>query len=222
MRCILMRAVFLTRCRATILRCRIRRPHIMARLPSPINRRIFARHWTLHVSPLVLWATHLMPVVLTIHVTPIILRTSNFAVHCAIIHSAVDTIVHAAVHDPIVRTPVGTIIDAMVSYWPRCNHIVSAELSRTCRGSDSGTPMIHRCQEFPITARTVLVLDLHMRSFKVTLVHESFIVMRRSTVDSAWPPVESHASPLVDYHGAVINMNVRDPDVVDTAVVIKI
>jgi hypothetical protein len=82
--------------------------------------------------------------------------------------------------------------------------------------------MIDGCQEFPVTARTVLVLDLRMRSFKVMLVHESFIVMRRSTVDSAWPAVESHPSPLVDYHGAVINMNVRDPDVIDTAVVIEI
>src|SRR4051812_15442922 len=68
----------------------------------------------------------------------------------------------------------------------------------------------------------MLVLDLGMRSFKVTLVHESFIVMRGSTVDSARPPVESYASPLVDYHGTVINMNVRDPDVVDAAVVIEI
>src|SRR4051812_39554890 len=68
----------------------------------------------------------------------------------------------------------------------------------------------------------MLVLNLRMRSFKVTLVHESFIVMRRSPVDSARPPVESYASPLVDYHGAVINMNVRDPDVIDAAVVIEI
>ena len=72
-----------------------------------------------------------MPVVLTIHVTPIILRTSNFAVHFVIIHTAVDTIVRAAVHDPVVHTSVDTVIDAMVSYWPGCNHIVSAELSRT-------------------------------------------------------------------------------------------
>src|SRR3954447_3731846 len=122
-----MRAVFLTRCRTTILWCRIRRPHNIARLPSPIiNRRIFALHWTLHVSTLVLWATHLMPVVLTIHVTPIILRTSNFAVHFAIVHSAVDPIVHAAVHGTIIHAMVSAVIDAMVRYWPRCNHIVSA------------------------------------------------------------------------------------------------
>src|SRR6185437_939218 len=82
--------------------------------------------------------------------------------------------------------------------------------------------MIHRCQEFPVTARSMLVLDLHMRSFKVTLVHESFIIMRRSTVDSAWAAVKSHPSPLVDYHRAVIDVNVGDPDVINTAVVIEI
>jgi hypothetical protein len=112
-----MRAVFLTRCRATILRCRVRRPHVIAWLTSPINRSIFARHWALHVAPL--W---------TIHVTPIVLRARNFAVHFAIIHATVDAIIHAAV-DAIVHTPVYTIIDATVSYRPGCNHIVSAEFS---------------------------------------------------------------------------------------------
>jgi hypothetical protein len=106
-----MRAVFLTRRRTTILWCRIRRPHIIAWLTSPINRGILTRHWAFHVVPVVLWA---------IHVMPIVLRTSNFAVHFAIIHAAVE---------PIVHTPVNTIIDATVGYWPGCNGIVSAEFS---------------------------------------------------------------------------------------------
>jgi hypothetical protein len=126
-----MRAVFLTRRRTTILRCRIGRTHIVVRLTAPIIRGIFARHWAVHVSTLVLWSLHVVPVVLwTIHVMPIVLRTSNFAVHFAIIHAVVDAIVYATV-DPIVHTPVYAIIDAMVSYWPGCDYIVSAKFSGT-------------------------------------------------------------------------------------------
>jgi hypothetical protein len=65
------------------------------------------------------------------------------------------------------------------------------------------------------------VLDLHMSSFNMPLVHKSFIITRRPTVDSARPTVESHPGSLVDDYRSVINMNVRDPDVVHTAVVIE-
>jgi hypothetical protein len=100
------------------------------RLTAPIIRGIFARYWAVHVSTLVLWSLHVVPVVLgAIHVMPIVLRTSNFAFHFAIIHAVVGAIVYAAL-DAIVHTPVYTIIDAMVSYWPGCNHIASVELSR--------------------------------------------------------------------------------------------
>jgi hypothetical protein len=116
-----MRTVFLTRRRTTILWPRIRHPHVVARLTSPIIRGIFARRRTIHVPPIVLWTIHLMPV---------ILRTSNLAVHCPIVHMSIGAIVHASIR-AIVHVAVGTVIHAMVGYRPRCNHIVPAELSGT-------------------------------------------------------------------------------------------
>lgn len=50
MRSILVRSVFLTRGRTPVLRCRVRRPHIVARLTSAIHRGILARHGAVHVA----------------------------------------------------------------------------------------------------------------------------------------------------------------------------
>jgi hypothetical protein len=54
------------------------------------------------------------------------------------------------------------------------------------------------------------------------LMHESFIITRGTSVDSARAAVKSYPRSLVDYHRAVIDMNVCDSDVVDAAVVIEV
>jgi hypothetical protein len=174
-----MRAVFRTCCAAILWR-RIRRPHIVVRLATPI-RSIFPRHRTVHVVPIVLRA---------IHVASWWLRTSHFAVHRAIVHTPVNSIIHtlinsiihapvnAIVHtliDPIIDAPVNAIIHAMVAYRAR-DHIVAAEFSRARSSCDRRPAMIHRRQKFAVTARTMLVLDLHMCCFKMPLVHKSLII----------------------------------------------
>ena len=67
----------------------------------------------------------------------------------------------------------------------------------------------------------MLMLDLHMGSFEMPLVHESFIVMRRPPVDPTWPAIECYARPLVDNHSTVVDVDVGNSDVVNGAVVIK-
>jgi len=158
-----MRAVFRTCCAAILWR-RIRRPHIVVRLATPI-RSIFPRHRTVHVVRIVLRA---------IHVASWWLRTSHFAVHRAIIHTPVNAIVHTLI-DPIIDAPVNAIIHAMVAYRAR-DHIVAAEFSRARSSCDRRPAMIHRRQKFAVTARTMLVLDLHMCCFKMPLVHKSLII----------------------------------------------
>jgi len=194
--CILTRSVFLTRRRTAIFRCRIRRPHIVVRLTSPIIRGILVRHRAAHIMPIVLW---------TIHVMRWSLRTRHSTIHGAIIRVTVD----------------GTVIHATVSYWPRRDHIVSAEFSGPRGGCDGRTAMVHRSQKFAVTARSILVLDLIMRSSKVALVHESFFIMRWPPLNSARATVESNASSVFD-HGAVINVNVGDGHIAYRAVVEKV
>ena len=113
MRPALMRAIFLTWRRSTILRCGIRRPHIVARLPASTVRGIFARHRAVHITPVILRTVYLMDWSL---------RTSNFAVHRAIIYTPIDPIVHASIY---------TVIHTMVAYRSRRDHIVTAEFSRS-------------------------------------------------------------------------------------------
>src|SRR5579872_73957 len=80
--------------------------------------------------------------------------------------------------------------------------------------------MIHRRQKFAVSARAVLMLDLHMGSFNMPLVHESLIITGWTAVDSPWAtvvgdPIHRH---VVD-NRSVVDVNVGDVHIVDGAVV---
>src|SRR5207249_1831403 len=62
-----------------------------------------------------------------------------------------------------------------------------------------------------------------VRGLKVTLVHESFICMRWTPVDSAWATVVRHSIHRHIINDCpVVNVNVGDSDVIDGAVVIEV
>lgn len=122
MRSIFVRTVFLTRRSAAILRPRIRRPHIVARLTSPIVGG-FARHRTIHI-----------PILRTVHLPRIVLRASHLAVHCTIVHAIIHATVRAIVHTtiyPVIHSAICTVVHPMLGYRSGCDLIVSAELSGT-------------------------------------------------------------------------------------------
>src|SRR5437879_5630816 len=68
----------------------------------------------------------------------------------------------------------------------------------------------------------MLVFDLRVRGLKVPLVHESFICMGWTPVDSTWATVVRHSIHRhIINDGPVVNVNVGDSDVIDGAVVIE-
>ncbi|HEX3371831.1 MAG TPA: hypothetical protein VHS08_04905, partial [Candidatus Acidoferrales bacterium] len=136
--------------------------HVVASLPSPVVG-IFARHRTVYVTTVVLRTVHVTPIVLrTVHVAPVVLRT----VHLTRLSLGTR---YSAIHVAIVGAAVNrTVIYAMVGYRSRYNRIMSAEFSGPRSGCDGRSSMVHRCQKFSVSARSVFVLDLPMRSFKVT------------------------------------------------------
>ena len=87
-------------------------------------------------------------------------------------------------------------------------------------GGDRRSPMVLGSQEGPIAARFMLMPHLHACGFEVTFPSPSLLFMSRTSTDSAMASViaDTVHRDVID-HSSVVDMNVGDPDVVDTAVV---
>jgi len=127
--------------------------------------------------------------------------------------------------DGFLRTRYGTIVDTINScaLRPSRHSSGSVEVAGAPSGGHRRTPVILRFQESPVAACTVLMLSLEGSRFKVAFVGPPFLLTRRTSVESTVPPVV--ADPI---HGDIINdslvvdVNIRDSNVVHTPVVIEV